>query len=72
MSTKANAHGAGGALDEKALTQDGAEYAQAFLDRLQHGTAQPGELAVVLAFLQGELLHGACRVIERALGVRHV
>ena len=52
-------------------TIEGEEYARAFLDRLQAGGAQPGELAVILSFLTGELLHGACRVIEKTLGVRH-
>jgi hypothetical protein len=58
-------------MAEPDLAIEGADYAQAYLDRLQHGTAQPGELAVILAFLQGEMLHAACRVIERALGGRH-
>jgi hypothetical protein len=29
--------------------------------------AHPGELAVLLSFLTGEMLHGACRLIEKAL-----
>jgi hypothetical protein len=50
---------------------EGEEYARAYLDRLHAGLASPGELAVIVAFLGGEMLHGACRVIEKALGVHH-
>lgn len=50
---------------------EGEAYAEAYLERLHADVAQPGELAVILAFLCGEMLHGAARVIERALGVRH-
>lgn len=50
---------------------EGELYASAYLTRLQAGTAQPGELAVILAFLTGEMLHGACRLIEKALEGRH-
>ena len=53
------------------LHLEGASYADAFLERLRAGIAQPDELASVLAFLSGEMLQGACRVIEKALGVRH-
>lgn len=50
---------------------EGEAYARAWLDRLRAGVAQPGELAVILSFITGEMLHGACRLIERAVGVRH-
>jgi hypothetical protein len=50
---------------------EGEAYARAWLERQQAGAAQPGELAVILSFLTGEMLHGACSMIERALGVRH-
>jgi len=50
---------------------EGEQYARAYLDRLHTGIASPGELAVIVAFLSGDMLHGACRVIEKALGVRH-
>jgi hypothetical protein len=50
---------------------EGEQYAQAYLDRLQRGTVTPDDLAVLMAFLRGEMLAGACRVIEEALGVRH-
>lgn len=53
------------------LVIEGEDYARAYLDRLSAGNAKPGELAVILAFLRDEMLQGACRVIERALGVRH-
>lgn len=50
----------------------GEAQARAYLDRLHAEMAQPGELAVLLAYLSGEMLHGACRVIEKALeGLRH-
>lgn len=57
--------------DQAALVIEGGLYAQAFIDRLQAGTAQPGELAMIVAFLRGEMLHGACRVIEKALEGPH-
>lgn len=61
-----------GIADQAALVIEGGLYAQAFIDRLHAGTAQPGELAVIVEFLRGEMLHGACRVIEKALeGQRH-
>lgn len=50
---------------------EGEAYAAAYLQRLQAGTAQPDELALVLSFLTGDMLRGACRVVEKALGVRH-
>jgi len=77
MQTKDDAPGAGmgapGPLAGTALlVTEGEDYARAWLQRLQAGTAQPDELAVILAFLGGEMLHGACRVIEKALGgLRH-
>lgn len=56
---------------QAALTIEGEAYARAYLERLQRGTVSPDDLAVLMAFLQGEMLAGACRVIEKALGVRH-
>ncbi len=53
------------------LVIEGEQYARAYLDRVRDGMAQPGELAVILAFLTGEMLAGACRVIEKCLGGRH-
>ncbi len=58
--------------EQASLATEGEEYAQAYLDRLGAGVATPGELAVILAFLNGEMLHGACRLIEKTLkGLRH-
>lgn len=59
-----SAHGAESAL----LVIEGEDYARVYLERLHAGTAAPGELATILAFLTGEMLHGACRVLEKALG----
>ncbi len=57
---------------QAALTIEGEAYARAYLDRLHADAVQPGELAVLLSFLTGEMLHGACRLIEKALqGGRH-
>ena len=53
------------------LVIEGEDYARAYLDRLSAGDAQPGELATILAFLREEMLHGACRVIEKALEASH-
>jgi hypothetical protein len=50
---------------------EGEGYARAWLDRVDAGTAQSGELVVVLSFLTGEMLAGACRAIEKALGASH-
>lgn len=51
---------------------DGEAQARAYLDRLNAEMAHPGELAALLAYLSGEVLHGACRAIEKALeGLRH-
>ena len=60
-----------GTAAQAALTIEGEEYARAYLDRLQRGTVSPDELAALMAFLRGEMLAGACRVIEKALGARH-
>lgn len=54
--------------DQAATAIEGEAYAQAYLQRVHAETAQPGELALILAFLSGEMLRSACRVIEKALG----
>ena len=55
------------------IALEGEAYAAAYLTRLQAGTACPGELGAIVALLQGEMLHAACRLIEKALeGRRHV
>ena len=68
MSTTSNEHDSPAAA--ALLTIEGEQFANAYLQRLQAGTAQPNELATLLAFLSGEMLHGACRALEKALGVR--
>lgn len=60
-----------GVSTQAALSIEGEDYAREYLARLHGGIAEPGELAVIVAFLTGEMLHGACRLIERALGVPH-
>lgn len=70
QSVSLNCEGTGFA-NQALLAVEGEEYAQAWLDRLADGTAQPGELAVIVAFLHGEMLHGACRLIEKSIGRRH-
>jgi hypothetical protein len=57
---------------QAAMTIEGEAYARAYLDRLRADAVRPGELAVLLSFLSGEMLNGACRLIEKALrGGRH-
>lgn len=56
-----------GIADQAALVIEGEAYALAYVERLDRGTVQPGELAALLSFLAGAMLHGACRVIEKAL-----
>ena len=61
-----------GAAVQAAQVIEGESYAVAFLDRLKAGTAQRGELAMILAFLPGAMFAGACHVVENALeGLRH-
>lgn len=55
--------------DNAASVIEGEQQARAYLDRLNAGMAQPDDLAALLMYLRGELLHGA-RVIEKALGGR--
>jgi hypothetical protein len=60
-----------GIAEQAALVIEGEAYALAYLERLHACTARPGELAVIVEFLRDEMLHGACRVIEKALGAHH-
>lgn len=61
-----------GHADRAERVIEGELYAKGYLERLRAGLAQPGELAALLAYLQGELLHGACRLIEKVLeGRKH-
>ena len=50
---------------------EGEQRAVAFFDRIQSGMAQPDELAVIVAFLHGDLLHGFWRLVQKALEARH-
>jgi hypothetical protein len=50
---------------------EGEGYAVAYIERLGAVMAQPGDLAALLAFMSGELMHGFCRRIEKALEARH-
>lgn len=54
-----------------ARATEGANQAERYLARLQGQQADPDELALILAMLYGAALRGFCRVIEKALGVRH-
>ncbi len=63
---------ADGLADQAALRIEGEQYAAAYLARLQDETADPCELAVIVAFLRGEMLAGFCRVVQKVLsGTRH-
>lgn len=42
-----------------------------FLDRMHAGMADPVELAVIVAYLHGELLRGFCRLVQKVLEARH-
>lgn len=53
--------------DEALQVLAGEDVARDYLQRLHDGLAQPGELAVILAYLRGEAMHGALRLIEKAL-----
>ncbi|GAB4112410.1 MAG: hypothetical protein Fur0019_18890 [Tibeticola sp.] len=62
------ANSAGRGLSAQAeLTIEGEEYAAAFLKRLRSGDCAPGELTSLVVFLDGAMLNGFCRAIERAL-----
>lgn len=57
-----------GATDQALLTLDGQDYARQYMARLRAGSARPGELAMLIAFLHsGPMLEGACRALEKAL-----
>lgn len=53
--------------EQAASAIEGEAYACAFLDRMHADVAQPGELAALPSFLDGEMLNGACRLIEKRL-----
>ena len=50
---------------------DGEHRATEYLARLHRQQADPDELALIVAMLYGATLRGFCRVIEKALGLRH-
>lgn len=50
---------------------EGEHEAGDFLDRIHTGMAQPDELAVIVAYLCGELLHGFCRLLQKVLEAWH-
>ena len=51
---------------------DGESKARDYLARLQAQQADPGELAVIVSMMYGATLYGFARIIEKALGGRHV
>ena len=57
--------------DRAARTIKGEKEAGDFLNRMCTGMVQPDELAVIVAYLHGELLHGFCRLVQKALEARH-
>ena len=50
---------------------EGAHRTAPLLGRISAGMAQPDELAVIVAYLHDELLHGFCRLLQKALEARH-
>ena len=50
---------------------EGERKAAQYLARLQAQQSTPDELALIVSMLDGATLRGFCRVIEKALGVRH-
>jgi hypothetical protein len=54
-----------------ALRLEGEQYAAAFLEHLMAGTETPDELALLTAFLDGEMRIGFCRVIQKAMEACH-
>jgi len=57
--------------DRAARVIKGEKEAGDFLNRMSTGMAQPDELAVIVAYLHGELLHGFCRLVQKALEARN-
>jgi len=52
---------------QAALFLEGEGYAAAFLQRLRDGTSRSGDLSNLVEFLDGAVLDGFCRTIEKAL-----
>jgi hypothetical protein len=57
--------------DPAARAIEGEQRARDRLDRMHLGMAQPDELAVIVAYLYGELLQGFCRLVQKALERGH-
>lgn len=55
---------AAGAIEAEAASGD-------FLKNLSTGMAQPDDLAVIVAYLLGEVVHGFCRLVQTAMEARH-
>jgi hypothetical protein len=65
-------HTKGAPLSEQALLViEGEELASLYLARLRTQQVDPNELALMVSMLYGATLRGFCRVIEKAMGVRH-
>ena len=62
---------AGRAAGQALRVIEGERRASEYLARLRAEHADPDELALILGGLYGAALHGFCRVIAKALGVRH-
>ena len=52
---------------QAALIIEGEGYAASFLERLRDGASQPGDLVTLVEFLDGAVLDGFCRALEKAL-----
>ena len=65
-----DSHGAPHAVQALRVIE-GETKAGQYLARLQAQQADPDELALIVSMLYGATLRGFCRVIEKALGVRH-
>ena len=63
----AKVHGAAHAL----RVIEGERKAHEYLARLQASQADPDELALIVSMLYGATLRGCCRVLAKALGVKH-
>lgn len=52
------------------FSSDAETHARFYLERVQAGMAEPGELSALMVYLVEEAVQGACRTLERAMGVR--
>lgn len=58
-------------VEQALLVIEGEELASLYLARLRAQQVDPNELALMVSMLYGATLRGFCRVIEKAMGVRH-